>query len=214
MIYLEETFDLEPASPETLDRFVEFAQGSLLPAYQRLGARLAAAWTCNSERFGQVKQVLEFDDLGALGAFREEASNDESWAACAVTIEDLAPVRNSRLMESLAPIPPETTHAAAAESQKSAVGAYSLAILRVRPGMMSEFMKELGTAASMFPIVASWRTIAGRSNEVTDVWKGALGQAGYQPAAEAMKPFFRNLREIAPDEKLLNVYPLPYSPLL
>jgi len=214
MIYLEETFDLEPASPETCDRFVEFAQDSLLPAYQRLGARLAAAWTCDSERFGQVKQVLEFDDLGALGAFRHEASNDESWVACAATIEDLAPVRNSRLMESLGPIPPETTHAAAAESQSSPVGAYSLAILRVNPGMMSEFTKMLETVAGTLPIVAAWRTIAGRSDEVTDVWKGAMGQGGYQPATEALKPFFRNLREIAPDERLLNVYPLPYSPLL
>jgi len=214
MIYLEETFDLEPASPETVDRFVEFAQGSLLPAYQRLGARLAAAWTCNSERFGQVKQVLEFDDLGGLGAFREEASNDESWVACAATIEDLAPVQNSRLMESLGPIPPETTHAAAAESQSSPVGAYSLAILQVAPGMMSEFVEFLETEGSPFPIVASWRTIAGRSNEVTDVWKGALGQGGYQPANEAQKPLLRRLRELAPSERLLNVYPLPYSPLL
>jgi hypothetical protein len=48
---------------------------------------------------------------------------------------------------------------------------------------------------------------------VTDVWKGALRQSGYQPADEGTKQFFRGVRELAPRERLLIVYPLPYSPL-
>ena len=213
MIYLEETLNLVPASPETMDTFVDFAQEKLVPCYERLGGRLVAAWYSDAEVFAQVMQVLEFDDLAALGAFRAKASDDERWTECERRIEELAPVRRSRLMEALGPIAPETLRGAAAESQKSPLGAYSLAILEVNPGMMPQFIASLEASAAALPIVASWRTIVGRQNEVTDVWKGALGQAGYQRADEGLKQFFRGLRELAPRERLVIVYPLPYSPV-
>jgi hypothetical protein len=213
MIYLEETLNLTPASPETMDTFVEFAQDKLVPSWQRLGARLIAAWFCDADMFGQVMHVLEFDDLAALGSFRTQASADAEWAACEARLEELAPVRRSRLMEALGPIPPEATCAAAAESQKTPLGAYSLAILEVSLGKMPQFVAGLEASAKALPIVASWRTVVGTQNEITDVWKGALRQEGYRPAAEGMKQFFRDLRELAPRERLRIVYPLPYSPL-
>ena len=213
MIYLEETFNLMPASPETMDIFVEFAQEKLVPSSQRLGGRLVAAWYSDAEVFAQVMHVSEFDDLAALGTFRARAADDEAWAACARRLEELAPVRRSRLMEGLSPVPPETTRAAAAQSAESPLGAYSLAILEVNPGMMPQFISGLEASAKAFPIVANWRTVVGKQNEVTDVWKGAFGQAGYKPADEGTKQFFRWVRELAPRERLLIVYPLPYSPL-
>jgi hypothetical protein len=214
MIYLEETFNLAPASPETLDRFIEFAQEDLLPAYQRLEARLVAAWYSDSERLCQVMQVLEFDNLGALGAFRAKAARDGSWTGCEARLEELAPERRSRLLELLGPVPAEALHEAAAESRNSSIGAYSLALLEVAPGKMSQFTAALEGAARSLPIGASWRTVVGKANEVTDVWKGALRQSGYQPADEGSRQFFRLLRELAPQERLVHVYPLPYSPLL
>jgi hypothetical protein len=213
MIYLEETFNLVPASPETMDTFVDFAQEKLVPCYERLGGRLVAAWYSDVEVFAQVMQVLEFDDLAALGAFRAAASDDEGWTECERRIEELAPERRSRLMEALGPIAPETLRGAAADSQESPVGAYSLAILQVMPGKMPQFIAALEASAAALPLVASWRTIVGNQNEVTDVWKGALRQEGYQRAAEGMKQFFRGLRELAPRERLVVAYPLPYSPL-
>ena len=213
MIYLEETFNLMPASPETMDSFVDFAQEKLVPCYERLRGHLVAAWYSDAEVFAQVIQVLEFDDLAALGAFRAATAGDEGWMECERRIEELAPVRRSRLMEALGPIAPETLRGAAAESQKSPVGSYSLAILEVMPGKMPQFIAALEAPAKALPIVASWRTIVGKQNQVTDVWKGALRQSGYQPADEGTKQFFRGVRELAPRERLVIVYPLPYSPL-
>ncbi len=156
---------------------------------------------------------LEFDDLAALGAFRAAASADEGWLQCERRIEELAPERRSRLMEALGPIAPETLRGAAAESQESPVGAYTLAILDVIPGKMPEFIAALEAGAKALPIVASWRTIVGKQHEVTDVWKGALRQSGYQRADEGTKRFFRGIRALAPRERLVVAYPLPYSPL-
>ena len=213
MIYLEETFNLVPASPETMDTFVDFAQEKLVPCYERLGGRLVAAWYSDVEVFAQVMQVLEFDDLAALGAFRAAATDDEGWTECERRIEELAPERRSRLMEALGPIAPETLRGAAAKSQQSPVGAYSLAILEVMPGKMPQLIAALEASAEALPIVASWRTIVGKQNEITDVWKGALRQSGYQRADEGTKQFFRSVRELAPRERLVVAYPLPYSPL-
>ena len=72
----------------------------------------------------------------------------------------------------------------------------------------------LEAAAAALPIVAAWTPVAGNPNQVIDVWKGALGQERYQPADENMeRGFFAPLREIAPRERMVNLYPLPYSPL-
>ena len=71
MIYLEETFNLKGASWEALDDFIAFAKETLVPACPEVGARpVAAAWSSSEEWFCQVKQVLEFDDMQALKAFR------------------------------------------------------------------------------------------------------------------------------------------------
>lgn len=213
MIYFKETLNLEPASPETRDQLVAFANSDLLALYHRLGARLVAAWSSHSEWYGQVTHVLEFDDLRCFQDFRDAARDDAAWQASERRIDQLAPHRNSTLLEPLGPVPAETLAAAIRSSREQPIDAYSLAILDVAPGKMDAFVATLTAAKDMFPIVASWRAVAGNPNEVLDLWKGALGQESYRPADERMKAFFRPLREMAPRERLVNLYALPYSPL-
>ena len=112
MIYLKETFNLEPASPETRDQLVELAKSELLAVYERLGARLVGAWSSHAEWYGQVTQVLEFDDLRRFQEFRDAARDDSAWQQCERRIDQLAPQRNSTLLEPLGPVPPETLAAA------------------------------------------------------------------------------------------------------
>jgi len=213
MIYLEETFNLTPATPETLDVFVDFAQTKLVPASQNFGSRLVAAWCSDVEIFCQVTQIQEFDSLSAFEDFRLETGQDTKWKAIEARLHELAPQQRLRLLEPLGPVPPETLHAAISESQQAPLGAYSLAILEVAPGKMADFKAGLEQMAQLLPIVASWRPITGKRNEVIDVWKRALRQEGYQPAKEDSKEFFRQLREVAPQEHLIPVYTLPYSML-
>lgn len=213
MIYLEETLNLVPASPETLDGFVSFAQEHLVPVVKRLGCRLLLAWYNDLEWFCQVKQVLEFDDLDGLKEFRVKASQEPAWGEYAARLEEMAPVRSSRLLEPLAPVWPEVLRQAAAQSQETPLGAYSLAILEVAPNQWDSFVAGLSRPPANLPIIASWRPLSGSPNEVIDLWKGGLRLGGYQPADDGMKDFFRNLRVRAPKERLVPVFTLPYSDL-
>jgi hypothetical protein len=211
MIYLEETISLSPASPETLDSFVKFAQAQFVPVSRRLGARLVAAWTSNAELYAQVTHVVEFDDIEALKAFRVKSSQNADWGKYMAGLEEFAPQRRTRLLEPLGPVPPETLHTAIADSQKTPLQAYFLAILEV--SNMPAFVAELKERSKVLPIAASWRPVVFNRNQVIDLWKGPVRQSSYEPATEPSKEFFRMLRPIAPHEYVVPVFTLPYSPL-
>ena len=213
MIYLKETFNLTPASPETRDVFIDFARSDLLPAYERLGARLVAAWYSHAEWYGQITQALAFEDLSRFAAFRAQGRADARWRDCEQHVERFAPQRSAQLLEPLGPIPPHTLEEAIQASQQTALNSYTFAVLEVAPGRMEMFIATLDAVKEQFPIIAAWRAVAGNPNEVIDLWKGALGQEPYMPADERTKAFFRPLREMVPRERLVNLYSVPYSPL-
>jgi len=216
MIYLEETLNITPASPDIRDSFIKVAQELLVPACNRLGARLVIAWSGNYEWVMQITQIFEFDDIEALKNFRIKTSQDREWGEYTAQLEVFAPERRTRLLEPIGAIPPETLHKAIEESQKSPLKVYSLAILEVNPNKMSEFIAGVKAGSQVFPIIASWRPIAGSPNQVIDLWKGdvlwSTESMAYQPFRKDQQ-WVRQLREQAPKERILPIYTLPYSPL-
>ena len=97
MIYLEETLNLAPATPMSLDGFIDFAQDKLLTSYSETGARLSAAWYSDAEYYRQVTQLLEFDDLNAFAAYRNELDRGSSWKEIEAELSARAPVRRYRV---------------------------------------------------------------------------------------------------------------------
>lgn len=213
MIYLQEILNLTPATPETLDSFIEIGQNLLVPVCKRLGTRLVVAWFSHYEWFFQVTHVFEFADMNSLKAFRIKASQDKQWGEYTAELDVFAPERRSRLLEPIGAISPDVLNNAIEESQKTALKVYSLATLVVTPNKMNEFIGFVEVLSKNAPIIASWRPIAGNPNEVNDLWKGDIGPKDSQPVVEGMKEWFRKLRELAPKERLVQIYPLPYSEL-
>ncbi len=216
MIYLEQTLNITPASPDIRDSYIKIAQELLVPACKRLGARLVAAWNGNYEWVMQTTQIFEFDDIEALKNFRINASQDREWGEYTAQLEVFAPERRTRLLEPIGAVPPEVLHEAIEESQKSPLKVYSMAILEVNPGKMSDFIAGVSAGYKVVPIIASWRPIAGSPNQVIDLWKGDVL---FSAEAMAYRPFsndqqwVRQLRENAPKERIVPLYTLPYSPL-
>ena len=213
MIYLQQDFDLHPASPATRDRFVALATNVLAPSWTHFGARLVAAWFHHEAWFSQITHIVEFPDLAAFDAMRSSAQGDASLRAASIEVERLAPKRHETLLEPLGPIAPTTLHAAIETSQREPAGAHTFAILEVAPGAMERFTNLLAFANDQLPIIAAWRPVAGDPNLVIDLWKGDIGRDAYQPTNDRLNAFFEPLREVAPRERLVRLLPLPYSPL-
>jgi hypothetical protein len=213
VIYLQQDFDLHPASPKTRDRFVALATEALVPGWMRFGARLVGAWFHHESWFSQITQVIEFPDLAAFDAIRRDARNDAAWRVASKEIAALAPRRSETLLEPLGPIAPSALQAAIDAARTEPAGAHTFAILEVTAGAMEPFTNMLAFAKDQLPIVAAWRPIAGNPDLVIDLWKGDIGRDGYQPANEQTNAFFEPLRAVAPRERLVRLLPLPYSPL-
>ncbi len=220
VIYLEETYDLHPATPACRDQFVAFAEQELIPVYSESGARLVAAWSCDAERWGRISQVLEFDDFTTYESYRDAVTGSQGWTAIAAQLEALAPGQRHRLLEPLVANFVPVLHEAIRSGQSNPLRQYMLATLEVAPGMMESMRQGLSAVAASgsLPIVMSWRLVSGKQNTVIDLWKSSLQRPGYQTQAEYAAngidgDWWTNLRLIAPEERIVFVDPLPYSPL-
>lgn len=214
MIYVKESFNIEPAAPSTRDRLVDVMNERVLPANEKLGlARLVGGWFAHEEWFSQIIHVTEFDDLAAYGAWRDAASKDGEAAEGAAQLANLAPDRKVEILEPLGPIAEAKLHEAIAASVDEPSGTYTFAILEVTEGKMEQFEALLGAAADRLPIVACWRDVSGNPNRIIDLWKTDTGRPGYKPNDPGQEAFFGPLRQIAPRERMMRLHTMPYSPL-
>ena len=215
MLYLQQDFDLHPASPRTRDAFVALAQEALVPAAERHGARLVAAFFGNSEWFFRMTHFLELPSLGAFEAWRAGGLGDAAACDAASRAAALAPSRRETLLESLGAIPVEALARGIESAREKPQAVYTAAHLEIAPGRMADFTKLLAAAGPALPILASWRPVAGNPDLVIDLWKGdpEATYARYAPADARANAFMDPLREVAPKERIVRYFPLPYSPL-
>jgi hypothetical protein len=215
MLYLQQDFDLHPASPRTRDAFVALAQEALVPAAERHGARLVAAFFSNSEWFFRMTHFLELPSLAAFDAWRAGCRGDAGALDAASRAEALAPSRRETLLETFEAIPVEALARGIESAREKPQGIYTAAQLVIAPGRMAEFTKMLAGAGPHLPILASWRPVAGNPDLVIDLWKGdpEATYARYAPADARANAFMDPLREVAPNERIVRYFPLPYSPL-
>ena len=174
MIYLEEIYDLVPASPVTLDKLVLLSQERMIKDYEEQGARLVAAWFSDTFQFHRATHVYELDSLSAFDQFREKGISNSSFQKCQTRLEELSPVKQTRLLEPLFPVWADELQKAIAESQKTPLHTYFLAVLETHPDKFKDITAGLANGPGIFPIVASWRPITGKSNCFIDLWKSSL----------------------------------------
>ena len=215
MIYLQQDFDLHPASPRTRDAFVALARDALVPAVERHGARLVAAFFSNSEWFFRTTHFLELPSLAAFEVWRASCRGDAACCDAASRAEALAPSRREALLETLEAIPVTALARGIESAREKPQGIYTAAHLVIAPGRMAEFTKLLAGAGPHLPILASWRPVAGDPDLVIDLWKGdpEATYSRYAPADARANAFMDPLREVAPRERIVRYFPLPYSPL-
>ena len=213
MIYVKQSYNLDPAAPSTRDRVVDIANKYVLPANERHGARLVGAFFAHEEWYNQIIHLTEFDDFAAYQAYREAAAGDGDANEGVAQLTNLAPEQRIEILEPLGPVAPQRLRKAIADSTEKAVGVYTFAILDVTPAKIEPFTALLESAAAALPIVAALRDVSGSPYRVTDLWARDTGAPGYVPNDDQQEAFFGPLRQLAPREKMMRLHVMPYSPL-
>jgi hypothetical protein len=213
MIYLKHSYNIHPASPANRDRFVSAVNEFVVPANDRLGARLVSGFFAHEQWFSQIIHVTEFDDFAAFDRYRGAATRDGQASEGMAQLENLAPEQHIEFVEPLGVIATSKLDEAIAASAEEPVGTYTFAILDVEKGKMDQFRAMLDSAKDALPIIACWRDVSGNPNRIIDLWKGDTGRHGYRPTDDGQNAFFEPLRQIAPREKMMRLHAMPYSPL-
>ncbi len=213
MIYIKQSYNLEPAAPSTRDRVIDVVDRYLLPSNERHGARLVGAWFAHEEWFNQVIHLTEFDDLAAWQAYRASVASDGDANEGAAQMTNLAPEQRVEILEPFGPVAPERLQQAIAASAEKPVRTYTFAILDVTPSKIEPFHAMLSAFAKNFPIIAALRDVSGNPYRVTDLWATDAAGADYAPNDDSQEAFFGPLRQVAPREKCMRLHALPYSPL-
>ena len=213
MIYVKQSYNIDPAAPSTRDRVVDVVEKYVVPANERHGARLVGAFFAHEEWYSQVIHLTEFDDFDAFQAYRTSAASDGDANEGVAQMTNLAPEQRVEILEPLGPVAPDKLRQAIADSIEKPVGVYTFAILDVTPPKMEPFTAMLSAAASNLPIIAALRDVSGNPYRVTDLWATDTGKPGYAPNDDQQESFFGPLRQVAPREKMMRLHVMPYSPL-
>jgi len=213
MIYVKQSYNIEPAAPSTRDRVIDVVNKYVLPANERHGARLVGAFFAHEDWFSQVIHLTEFDDFAGFQTYREATANDGEAAEGEAQMTNLAPEQRVEFLEPLGPVAPTRLQQAIAASVEKSVGTYTFAILDVTPDKLEQFTTLLDGAAARLPIIAALRNVSGNPTRVTDLWATDTGRPGYAPNDDLQEAFFGPLRQVAPREKMMRLHVLPYSPL-
>lgn len=206
MFYVLDQCDLAPATYARRDEYLALTTERRVPHVEAAGGRLIGAWTSNDVRFARITELWAHPDLDSVIRARPGADLEAE-------IEAMAPVRTQRLMEPLGPIGPEVLDAAIAAAADRPNEVYTFAHLDVAPGRLADFVELLDGVKDTLPLIASLRDVVGRRSQVLDVWSVDVDQSRYQPNTPALDGFLTTLREVAPDEAIKLLHPLPHSPL-
>ncbi len=219
MIYLYETLRLHTAMPIVLEEFINFTREEVIPLYESCGGGFMAAWISNSFTLFEIIQIIEFEDSNSYFKFLQSSKDYKDYEKYEKKLNSLAPERERVLFESPGSAFSKSFHDSIDESRENPVKSYSIARLDVVYEEMGGLIQQNeGAITAGLPLVTSMKSITGKQNQVINIWKIDLQAAGYQTqeyytSIGFTEEWWNWIRKIAPQEQLLTVAMLPYSPL-
>ena len=219
MFYLIEKLNLQVATAKNLDRFIEIESNQILSVYEQCEAKLMASWICSAETLMQITNVFELKSLEATSKIYNALNDDSSFQDIVQLSNSLISETDWQLYRSCSQKFSKTFHQAVQASQSAPLKSYTVATLNMSRNKMPLFLPRQEAAIDIgMPLIAFMKSVTGRHDQIVDIWKGDIQEAGYQTqdyyeSIGMTEEWWDWIRTIAPKEKMVKVSMLPYSPL-
>lgn len=219
-VFLEAVHTVKPLTNSAFDRWVQFYDEVVIPAMQRNGFDVVGAWKRAGGAMGQDVVLSRFQSLADVETAMASLGRDrELFAGIQPLLEELD-IDESVKVTNPVPYATERRLEAALAAKPDSPRQYMQAILRVKLGGQMKAYELVGKLADWgedvgaLQLVTAYETAIGQRGELTDLWvlPNGLPSLDYRagdPLAELIGP----LREVAPEESIHYLNPLPYSPL-
>lgn len=221
-VLVEGLITVKPLTGTVFDEYVEIYGSTMVPAATRSGFDLLGAWKRTGGPMGQIVVLFRFDEFAAIGK-AYETLRSESGLLDALT-KFVEHAQFSETLKIAEPVPyatPERLNSALTETP-DLPRQYVQGVIDMKPGSQALIydlvgrLADMGDAGQWAQMVTAYETLIGRRPELTDLWivpneavSGFNSYVSGDPVPDISTP----LREIAPDESLYYLNPLPFSPL-
>jgi hypothetical protein len=219
-ILVEAIHTVKPLTNTAFDAYVDWYGESVMPALRRNGFDVIGAWKKRGGPMGQDVLLTRFENAAAYEQAGNSLRNDREFAAAAGAIGSQFGVSESAKMAVPVPYATEQRLEKALAARPEQPRQYMQAILNVRLGGQPRAYEAVGKLADLLDggeamhLVTAYETTMGVRGELTDIWVMASGMLplAYRPG-DPLADLIAGLRQVAPEESMYYLNPLPYSPL-
>lgn len=221
-VYLEAVHTVRPLTSRVFDRYVELYGELVVPKFAEHGLELLGAWKRTGGTMGQDLLLLRFDSLGDMERAMASVMTDPALqTVLPEQLEKAGVVLGETTKTALGvPYATEKRLEAALADRPASPRQYVQAILQLAPGGQPKAYDLIGQLADRMEgagagkLATAYETQFGQRGELTDIWalNGGVGDLSYRPG-DPLGDLSGPLREVAPEESIYYLNPLPYSPL-
>ena len=219
-ILVEARHIIRPITAAAFNAYVDFYGNDVIPAMQRNGFDLVGAWKRSGGEMGQDVAVYRFASLADYERANASLARDATLGpVIGKMLESVEMAETTKVATPLGEAAERGLEAALADHpvtprQYAQVVTKLLFSGQMRAFEVLEDMALFGAERGLGSVVASYSTTVGPGPEATQLWLLAEGATPllYQ-RDDPFAPYVEALREVAPQEEVYWLSPLPYSPL-
>jgi hypothetical protein len=219
-ILVEVIHAVKPLTNTTFAKWVDWYGTDVIPAMERSGFEVLGAFKRSTGPMGEDQLLLRFETLGdyerAGLSLRADAAFLKSLGSIAGQFTVVETVKTANFV----PYATEQRLERALAERPERPRPYMQAVLQLNQGGQMRAYEAIGQLARILDnspgmrLVTAYETAVGRRGELTDIWvcPGGVPDFSYRPE-DPLAELIAGLREVAPEESIALLHPLPYSKL-
>lgn len=218
-VILEAVHAVKPLTNTAFDRWVDLYGEIVVPAMARSGYGLLGGFKRTGGPMNEDVLLARFENLAAVEAASDALRRDPAMAKLRERMEGLS-IQETVNIGTAVPYATDARLEAQLAAKPDAPRQYMQAVLGLVSGGQPKAFELVGKladwaeGAGALNLTTAYESRFGRRGVLTDIWVMPNGIRSFDyrpgdPLAEIIAP----LREVAPDESIYYLNPLPYSPL-